>query len=281
MSRIDLQPSLLDRVLGHSAPGRGDQAASDRLERLLHDVAPDPLFKRRLRGSIVNYHVAGREGHLARRGRTRTRGQMGTIGRSVLYASVLLALGVSAVGAAAQDTVPGDALYSVKLRLEEVRMQIAPPSVRGQLAAIALAERIDELEQLADRGEWDRVATAAGRVVAAESQAAQDPVAVVSPMGASAAHAVEVLQAVLDKAPAVARPKLEAALRASSHGTAGNQGQGQEQGKHRGQDQGKENGPKASPQTGQPSSPPQAQGGSNNDGNGPAGDGQQGSDTSN
>ena len=52
---------------------------------------------------------------------------MGVLGRGVLYASLLTAVGVSAVGAAAQESLPGDSLYAVKLQLEEVRMLVAPP----------------------------------------------------------------------------------------------------------------------------------------------------------
>ncbi|HSM37962.1 MAG TPA: hypothetical protein VK838_01430 [Candidatus Limnocylindrales bacterium] len=219
MSRAELPVSLLDLVLGGGPAGRVDEVTADRLERVLGRVEPDPLFKRRLRGSIVNYHVASREGHLRRaRGPRR---QMGAIGRSVLYASVVLALGVSAVGVAAQDSLPGEALYGVKLRLEEVRLQIAPQSVRAQLAAISLGARIDELERLASAGDWSRVAAAAGRLAAAEALVAADPDAPLIPIGASATHAVEVLQAVLATAPDSARPDLENALAASSGSATG------------------------------------------------------------
>src|SRR5205085_2568482 len=74
------------------------------------------------------------------------------------FASVGLAISVSAVGAASTSALPGDPLYAVKRQVEELRMEIAPPSVRPALAAMALEERLTEVEQLAAAGDWGRVA---------------------------------------------------------------------------------------------------------------------------
>jgi hypothetical protein len=97
---------------------------------------------------------------------------MGALGRGVLYASLLTAMGVSAVGAAAQESIPGDALHAVKLQLEEVRMRVAPPALRDDLAAMALDERLEEVERLAAAGRWQLVDEAAALAAVAEQQLA-------------------------------------------------------------------------------------------------------------
>lgn len=218
MRRAELRGSAFGRF--PPRPGPGDDAAADRLQRTLHRLQPDPLFRRRLRTSIVNYYVASREGHLKRsRG---TRRQMGTLGRSVLYASVVLALGVGAVGAASQESLPGDPLYGVKLRLEEIRMQIAPGSAHNALAELALNERTRELERLVSAGAWDQVPGAVDRLAAAESVLlTADPEAADSP---ATSTALSVLRGVLENAPAAARPGLERAILSagSEHGNAPN-----------------------------------------------------------
>lgn len=207
--------SSLHRALGSPEPFALDDATLRRVERVYRRLEPDPLFRRRLRGEVVNRYVAEREGLLRR---PRGRGQMGKLGRSVLYASFSLAVSVSAAGAAADRSLPGDPLYGVKLQLEDVRMRIAPPSVRDDLAAMVLAERVDELERLVASGQWGQVAAAAGRVSEAEAVlVAIDPTA-----GATAAAAaVETLRDVLADAPAQAHSGLERAIdRVATHAPA-------------------------------------------------------------
>lgn len=198
--------SSLHRALGISEPLALDDATLRRIERSYRRLEPDPLFRRRLRGEVLNRYVAEREGYLRK---PRARREMGKLGRAVLYASFSLAISVSAAGAAADRALPGDLLYGVKLELEDIRMQIAPPSVRDDLAAMVLAERVDELERLAAAGEWGLVAAAAARVTAAEAAlVALDPTA----GGAAAAEAVETLEDVLADAPPQAHSGLERAL---------------------------------------------------------------------
>lgn len=210
MSRLPMPLSLVDRALGaRPEPSGLDEAMLRRLERSLRRLQPDPLFRRRLRGRVVNLHVATREGLIRE---PRRRRSMGKLGRAVLYASLMLAISASAAGAAAQDSLPGDALYGVKLRLEEIRMQIAPPSVRDDLAAIALAERVEELEALAAAGAWSLVPGAAARVTDAELAllAVADEGA---PLGAEATgEAIEVLESVLVQAPEAAQAGLQRAI---------------------------------------------------------------------
>lgn len=218
MRRLELPGGPFDRFTRPPRPGPRDDVTAGRLQHTIHRLEPDPLFRRRLRTSVVNYYVATREGHL-RRSRA-TRRQMGTLGRSVLYASVVLALGVSAVGAASQGSLPGDPLYGIKLRLEEIRMQIAPASAHNALAELALSERTRELERLVAAGTWDQVPGAANRLAVAEAALLTvDPEAADSP---AASNALTVLRGVLEDAPDAARPGLQQAILSAGaeHGNA-------------------------------------------------------------
>jgi len=213
MRRLDAQLSLLDSALGQSIPSPLDAALADRLERRLRAVEPDALFERRLRGAILNRYVAAREGLVAP---PRRRREMGALGRGVLYASLGLALSVGAAGTAAAESLPGDLLYPVKLELEELRMQIAPPALRADLLAMALEERLDELQRLAAAGLWGEVAVAADAVAKAEERlaAAGSGLGVVA-AGLFGAH-TEVLEAIVLRAPASAQDGLQRAIDAAA-----------------------------------------------------------------
>ena len=139
-----------------------DQAVERYLEAVRAEVSVDPLFRRRLRGAIVNRFVAEREGRTVNRSRRR----MGTLGRSVLYASFVLGISVSSAMAASQGAAPGDALYPLKLQIERLRLQALPEHLHDDLAAHALGERIHELGVLAERGDWSRAAVQAAAVEA-------------------------------------------------------------------------------------------------------------------
>lgn len=185
------------------------------LERAAAELRPDALYRRRLRAEVVNRHVATREGLIARP-RTGPRREMGKLGRAVLYASLGTALSVTAVGAAAQDSVPGDPLYTVKLQLEELRLRIASPALRYDLLVMALDERIEEIAALADRGDWHGAASAAAAVEATEKRLEGAGAALGHDAGhlSQDGHQVEVLTQLLAEAPASARNGLERALEA-------------------------------------------------------------------
>jgi hypothetical protein len=162
--------TLLDRILARGPTMLPlDPIIAARVERHVRRIQPDPLFRRRVRSVVVNRYVAAREGMMnTPAAHPAMRRPMSALGRGVLYASLLTAVGATAVAAAAQDSLPGDALYGVKLELEQVRMEIAPPNLRDDLAAMALDERLDELERLASAGHWELVDEAAERAAAAE-----------------------------------------------------------------------------------------------------------------
>ena len=119
------------------------------------DVEPDPLFRRRLRGLVVNRFVSVREGLDAP---ARRSSQMGRLGRACLYASFILVASVGGTMAASRGALPGDLLYPVKLEVESIRTRTLPAHMRDELAAYVLAERINELGRLVDAGQLERVA---------------------------------------------------------------------------------------------------------------------------
>jgi hypothetical protein len=164
--------TLLDRILARGVHLPTDPVIAARVERHLRRIQPDPMFRRRLRGQVLNRYVANREGLIRAAPSASPRRQMGALGRGVLLASMLTAVGATAVGAAAQESLPGDALYSVKLQLEELRMRVAPPGLRDDLAAVALDERLEEVERLAAAGRWELVDEAAASATRAEEQLA-------------------------------------------------------------------------------------------------------------
>lgn len=157
--------TLLDRILERGFEMPLDPIIAARIERHLKRITPDPLFQRRLRGQVVNRYVATREGMVAatRPVRLPRRG-LSMLGRGMLYASLLTAVTATAVGAAAQESLPGDLLYGVKLELESIRMELAPADMRDDLAAMALDERLDEVEALAAAGRWGQVDAAVAAV---------------------------------------------------------------------------------------------------------------------
>lgn len=130
------------------------------------ELEPDPRFARRLRGIVLSRHVAVREGHAP----APRRGTMTPIGRGVLVSSVLLAMSAGTVGAFSQSALPDDPLYPIKLRLESLRIALAPADMRDDLLAMALEERASELTRAAAAGRWSAAEEAAWRVVVAEEQ---------------------------------------------------------------------------------------------------------------
>lgn len=196
-----------------------DEAFAENLERSLRRLEPDALYRHRLRGAVLNHYVAMREGLAQPPGRPRA---MGALGRGVLYASLAVAFAASTAAVAAAESLPGDPLYPVKLQVEEIRLEIAPPAMRTDLMAMALDERLDELEALARAGRWSQVAAVAHTVAEAEERLA-------GARGAPGQAAVEelskhaaVLEALVDTAPAAAQDGLHRAIQAAnSHGKAG------------------------------------------------------------
>ncbi len=205
MTSLNLNQRLFGR--GQQPP---DVPEDDPMARLVaRSVAldPDPLFRRRLRGRILNQHVAVHEGLVAAPPAPR----MGRLGRGVLVGSLALALSVGGVGAASQSALPGDSLYPIKLELEAIRMAVAPASMRASLRLAAFDERLEEVERLAAADRWSDLAAAADAVGAARGELIAAPADVDAGVHRHAA----VLQELLSGAPEAGRPGLQRALAAS------------------------------------------------------------------
>jgi hypothetical protein len=209
MILVDRPLSLLAH-LRRDPPPHPDDETVRRLRAAVAELDPDPLFRRRLRGSLLNGYVEVREGMRP----APQSGQMGRLGRAVLYASVAMAVGATAVGAASHEALPGDPLYRAKIAIEQLRIQLAPTRVRQQLVTASLEERLDELTQLAAHGDW-RLAAAAAQQVAADL----DQLAAIGGPPTSAEqtridHRLTVLTTVLEAAPPAAKEGVQGAIAA-------------------------------------------------------------------
>jgi Domain of unknown function (DUF5667) len=140
----------------HAVPTRYP-AINDGIEAALgamwSAVEPDPLFRRRLRSQAVNRYVAVREGMDQPVPMPSDRGVMGGLGKACLYASFVLGVSATSILAASHEAVPGDALYALKVRIEQVRIQVLPEHLHDDLYASVLGERISEMSRLTERGE--------------------------------------------------------------------------------------------------------------------------------
>lgn len=215
MSLGGVRQWLAGRLFGCGQP---EVTADDPIARMIVRTSgrmrPARTYRWRLRGRLVNQFVGEREGLLPQPPRPRV--QMGSLGRGVLFASLGLAISVSAVAAASSSALPGDPFYAVKRQVEELRMDIAPASVRPALAAMALEERLAEVEQLARIGSWNRVALGEQEVAGAVVTLQGLGVSLTADEVADLTHHTQVLTALLARAPAAAQPGLERALLASA-----------------------------------------------------------------
>ena len=151
------------------APIASDAAVRRYIEAIRRQIEPDPLYRRRLRGQVVNRFVAQKRGIDLTGPRRPSR--MGALGRACLYASFALAVSVTGVMAASDAAIPGDVLYPLKLRIEEMRLDVLPDEYDDELAAYALSERIGELSQLVEAGDVARASALAGSIHDAYEQA--------------------------------------------------------------------------------------------------------------
>jgi hypothetical protein len=210
MMLVDAPMALLAHLRRDQPPGPPDERTVAWLREAVLELDPDPLFRRRLRGTLLNGYVEVREG-MSRQAPAPS--GMGHIGRAVLYASVTLAVGATAAGAAARDALPGDPLYSVKMAVEHIRADLAPASLQRQLAAASVDTRIDELAQLAARGNW-ALAAASAQQVAAELRHLERMGGAPSAEETGIEQRLTVLTAVIEKAPPPAREGLQRAIAA-------------------------------------------------------------------
>lgn len=169
------------------------------------EFEPDPSFRRRLRGHVMNRFVAAREGQVAAAGPPAK--EMGRLGRAVLYASFALSLSVTGAMAASQQAIPGDSLYALKLQIEQLRLQVLPMRLHDDLAAHALGERIKELSRLTESGNWSAATAHADAV-----EAAYDRVVALSPDVETLAGHLAVPRGLLQRLPEPAQHAVDRSL---------------------------------------------------------------------
>lgn len=191
-----------------------DEGFARYLAALRTEVEIDPLFRRRLRGQVVNRYVATREG-LGAGERSR---HMGRLGRAVLYASFSLAVTVTSVMSASQEALPGEVLYPLKRQIEQFRIEVLPSRFHAGLAAYALSERIAELDRLAAAGDWEGVAWLVTTIEAAYLE-----LLAIDPGGTDAAlhrHFV-VIDRLLERLPEGARSAIQTTIDRAAEARAG------------------------------------------------------------
>lgn len=198
----------LFRVSMRSPAVLPDESVRRYIAAVRADLEPDPLFRRRLRGVVVNRFVSAREGLDAP---ARRPSRMGRLGRACLYASFILVSSVGGTMAASRGALPGDLLYPVKLEIESIRMRTMPAHMRDELAAYAVAERINELGRLVDAGQLDRAAGLAPAIQDGYAQLAALGLTDTLPEGALGSR-LEVLQGLLEVLPPEAHAAIEGAM---------------------------------------------------------------------
>lgn len=174
-----------------------DEAIERYIEAIRHELQPDPLYRRRLRGIVVNRYVAAREGAISS---VKPTTAMSRLGRAALVASCTLGIGATSVMAASQEALPGELLYPLKQRVEQLRVEVLPAHLHDDLAAAALGERIDELAGLALRGDEDRVAA-----LALVIQRDYEELAAAFPQGRAMERPLVVLDELVERLPEQAR----------------------------------------------------------------------------
>jgi uncharacterized membrane protein YgcG len=186
-----------------------DDAMRRYVEAIHREIEPDPLFRRRLRGAVVNRFVAEREGTTVEPMPRPAR--MGRLGRACLYASFVTAVSVGGVMAASEAAIPGDLLYPLKRSIEAARMEVAPAHLRDELVVYELAERIDELGRLVEAGALGKAADLAQTIRASYDE-------LVATTGSDAVAddrfvtQLAQLDEVLDRVPVGARQAIERAM---------------------------------------------------------------------
>ena len=208
MMLVDAPMALLAQLRRQLPPEPPDESTVARLRAVMAELDPDPLFRRRLRGRLLNNYVAVHEGM---RPAPTSASRTGMVRRAALYAALTVAVGATAVGAASRNALPGDPLYGAKMAIEQLQMELAPAGVKPALQAASAEERLDELAQLAARGDWTHAA-ASTRQVAAELQGIQAAGGAPTGEQDQIAHRLAVLTAVFEAAPPAARDGLQRAI---------------------------------------------------------------------
>ena len=209
--------SVLSRPL-RPASTASDDAVRRYIEELRRHADPDPLFRRRLRGTVVNRYVAVQEGAIAPRA-ARQASRMGTLGRACLYASFAMAVSVGGAMAASERAVPGELLYPLKRSIESLRLDVLPERYHDELVAEALSARIMEVTVLLDSGQVALAASLSDDVRESYEQLVALSDGKGAPSGLLRAH-LDQLDAMLARLPEAARAAVERAMAGLEPGNA-------------------------------------------------------------
>lgn len=143
-----------------------------------------------------------------------------------LSLALALSVGSAGIAYAAQDSLPGDGLYGLKIGIENARLAVASaPDARVRLLTEFTDQRIAEASALinsnrqADLGQaLDEYQAEVGQVqILAGVLPEGDRSAVLAELQAHLQQHIDLLQAVRDRAPAAAQPALDKAIQGSSH----------------------------------------------------------------
>jgi hypothetical protein len=214
----DLKPDS-----GAEDPLRPLLLMAGRLRNELRPPEPDPAFVRNSEIRVMNQIKARSEQtSVSAPGPGSRYSHRRWLGASALAGVVLIAMLFTSFGLipASASALPGDALYPVKRGLESTRLALT----FGEQAKEALlieysAERLKEIVALSDSGRTEYLNQAASDYAESiDKLSAQAPLTVApglsspSTLDTTLAHNVEVLQSLLAKVPAQARPAIQRAI---------------------------------------------------------------------
>jgi len=150
-----------------------------------------------------------------------------------IIVAIALALSALAGGTAyaSQASLPGDALYSVKIGTEQVGMMLPGDDAGRAERALNFAERrVREMEALAEEGRWEHLGLAGGKyeyalnMTLARMEQATDQALAAGNVTARVAEAtwrhMEVLGRIYDDVPEQAKPAIARAMEVSQRGHA-------------------------------------------------------------
>ncbi len=180
----------------------GERSASDRVpvdDLLRSAVEPMPAdASERVRAKVVAAGVASNP--IAARHRR--------VHAGVAAVLVACALTTAGVGFAAQNALPGDALYPVKRATERMRIVFVPADERADAYLMQADERIREIERLLNAGASAR---ALNEAVEAFCEATRRAIET-EPDEASAQRKIDEIRQHVDEAPPAVRDVIESAL---------------------------------------------------------------------
>jgi hypothetical protein len=195
-----------------------------RVRESLAPPAPSAAFTNSARRRLL--HRLPRE---TARSQPRIRPTSGALRRlAFAVASVLMAftLGTAGVAYAAQETIPGDALYGVKRGIETARWSLTEnPQSRAALLSNLAAERMREVQGLVEAGREALLAPTLGdyEQTLDQLQAVADALPesmrtqVLSQATARVQQHQQVLERLLEQVPSQAAPAIQQAIERSSH----------------------------------------------------------------